>query len=74
MNLDNMISCYMLKLSKKYDLSLVEIRKPGKIGKKKIISKTIMFNYKPKGASPIMNTKELFHNKKELVSWLVCLK
>ena len=64
----------MLNLSKKYDLSLVEIQKPSKIGRKKIISKTIMFNYRPKGSSPTANEKELFNNKRELASWLVCLK
>ena len=64
----------MLELSKKYDISLIEIQKPSELEDKTIISKIILFNYKLKNESPLENNKLEFRNKRELVSWLVCLK
>lgn len=74
MRLDNIIQIRMLDLSKKYDISMIEIRKPSKLGRKKIISKVINFNYKPKNSSPDENTCKTFYNKRDLVSWLLCLE
>ena len=74
MNLDKIIKVKMLELSKKYDISLIEIQKPSELEDKTIISKIILFNYKLKNESPLENNKLEFHNKRELVSWLVCLK
>lgn len=69
MNLDRMIRIKLIELSSKYDISLVEIQKP-KDGK---VSRVINFTYRPKDTSPIENECISFRNKKELVSWLVCL-
>lgn len=74
MNLDKVITLKMLELSKKYDLCLIEIKKPIKNKNKKIISKTIIFNYKQKKSSSEENIKETFHNKRDLVLYLSCLK
>lgn len=74
MSLDKIIKVKMLELSKKYDISLIEIQKPSEIDDKTIISKIILFNYKLKNESPSENNKLEFRNKRELVSWLVCLK
>lgn len=74
MNLDKIIKVKMLELSKKYDISLIEIQKPSELEDKTIISKIILFNYKLKNESPSENNKLEFRNKRELVSWLVCLK
>lgn len=72
MRLDNIIRYKLLELSKKYDVSLIEIQKPVKKGRKKFISKVINFNYKPKDESPIENKCKTFYNKRDLVSWLIC--
>lgn len=74
MNLDKVIRIRMIELSKKYDISLVEIQVPKSKGRKKWISKIINFNYKPKGSSPIDNECVTFYNKRDLVSWLMCLE
>ncbi len=67
MNLNKMIRTQLLILSNKYDMSLIEIQniKNGKIGK------TYNFNYKLKDTK--LNTSKRFNNKRELVSWLLCL-
>lgn len=74
MNLDKIINFKMIELSRKYDLYLVEIKKPNKIKNKKIITKTIIFSFKSKRKSSDELTKETFHNKRDLVSYLLCLK
>lgn len=74
MNMDKFIHIRLLELSKKYDISLIEIKKPIKKGRKKIISKVINFNYRPKNSSPTDNECKSFYNKRDLVSWLLCLK
>ncbi len=74
MNLDKIIKIKMIELSKKYDISLVEIQVPKSKGRKKWISKIINFNYKPKDADPIENKCRSFYNKRDLVSWLMCLE
>ena len=60
----------MLELSSKYDMSLIEISKV-KDGK---VNKTYNFNYKPINGMPTDNICERFYNKRELVSWLLCLE
>lgn len=74
MKIDNIIKIKLLTLCKKYDISLVEIQKPKCKGRKKYISKVIKFNYRPKDTDPLENECVTFHNKRELVSWLVCLE
>jgi len=74
MKLDNIIRIRMLELSKKYDISLIEIQKPSKKGRKKIISRVINFNYRPKDSSPADNICKTFYSKRNLVSWLICLE
>lgn len=74
MRLDNIIRYKILELSRKYDISLVEIQKPLKKGRQKFISKTIIFNYKPKKDSSEDKKTKTFYSKKDLASWLICLK
>lgn len=74
MNLDRIIKIKMIELSKKYDISLVEIQVPKIKGRKKWISKVINFNYRPKKSDPIDNECRTFYNKRDLVSWLMCLE
>lgn len=74
MNLDKMIKIKMIELSKKYDISLVEIQTPKGKGKKKWISKSINFNYRPKKTSTVDNECVRFYNKRDFVSWLMCLE
>lgn len=74
MKLDNCIKIKMLELSKKYDISLIEIQIPKSKGRKRWISKSFNFNYKPKGSSAIENECKRFYNKRDLVSWLMCLE
>lgn len=74
MKLDNYIKIKMIELSKKYDISLVEIQVPKHKGRKKWISKVYNFNYRPKDASSIDNECRTFYNKRDLVSWLMCLE
>lgn len=74
MNLDKYIRIRLLELSKKYEISLVEIQKPIKKGRRKYISKIINFNYRPKESSPINNECVTFYNKRDLVSWLLCIE
>lgn len=68
MNINQMIRTQLLILSNKYDMSLIEIQniKDGKIGK------TYNFNYRLKNTENI-NISKRFNNKRELVSWLLCL-
>ena len=69
MNLDKMIRIKLIELSSKYDISLIEIQKP----KDGHISRTINVYYRPIGAPKEDNDCETFHNKRDLVSWLVWL-
>ena len=72
MNLDKMIRILLIKLSEKYTISLVEIQKPK--FKEQKISKVINFNYRLIDSPPTDNECISFHNKRELVSWLMCLE
>jgi len=74
MSLDKYIRIKLLELSRKYEISLIEIQKPTKKGRKKYISKIINFNYRPKKTSPAENKCMTFYSKRNLVEWLVCLE
>ena len=69
MKLDMFIRQKIIELSDKYDISLIEISKV-KDGKYK---KTYNFNYRPHESKAEENICERFYNKRELVSWLICL-
>lgn len=68
MNLDKYIRIQLITLSKKYDISVVEITKP----KENIISKKYTVNIKEKNENDI-NKQMHFNSKRSLVSWLMCL-
>jgi len=70
MNLDKAIKIKLLTLSSKYDISLIEIQKP----KENRISRVFNFNYKLIDAPKTDNICKTFYNKKDLVSWLICLE
>ncbi len=74
MKLDFFINIKLLELSKKYDISLVEILVPNRKGRKTWISRTINFNYRPKKSKKTKNSHLTFYNKKDLASWLMCLE
>lgn len=65
-----MIKIKLLELSSKYEISLIEIQKP-KDGK---ISRVFNFNYRLIDSPKLDNICKSFHNKRDLVSWLVCLE
>ena len=70
MNLDRMIRQKLLMLCSKYDISLIEIQKP----KENRINRVFNFNYRLIDAPKLDNVCMTFYNKKELVSWLICLE
>lgn len=69
MNLDKFIRIKLTELSQKYDLSLIEIQtaREGNISK---IYKIIVKAKKDDDE----DIKEEFYSKRQLVSWLLCLK
>ena len=69
MNLDKYIRIQLMILSKKYDISVVEVTKTKDNG----LSKSYTVNIKEKQDGSI-NKQMHFNNKKSLVSWLMCLK
>lgn len=69
MNLDKMIRIKLAMLSNKYDISLIEIKK-AKDGK---VSSSFTLNYELID-NKSSHKKEFFSNKRELVSWLMCLE
>ena len=64
----------MLMLSKKYDISIIEVTKVKKDeeSKQDRISKSYTVNLKEKHEDAI-NEQSHFNSKKQLVSWLMCL-
>lgn len=68
MNLNKYINIMLIKLSDKYDISVIEIIK----AKDKKIYKNYTVNMKEKDSE----NKEQYHfnNKRQLVSWLTCLE
>ncbi len=69
MNLNKIIRFKLLQLSSKYEISLIEIQIP----KKSKISHIINFNYRLKKEPKTNNICKKFYNKKDLVSWLMCI-
>lgn len=69
MNLDKYIRIQLMILSKKYDISVVEVTKAKEDG----LSKSFTVNIKERQEDSI-NKQMHFKNKKQLVSWLMCLK
>lgn len=67
MNLDKYIRIQLMILSKKYDISVVEVTKTKEDG----LSKSYTVNIKEKSEESI-NKQMHFNNKKDLVSWLMC--
>lgn len=70
MKLDQYIRMKMIELSEKYEMSLVEITKV----KDQHVNKAYNFNYRLLGTGSTENKCERFYNKRELVSWLLCLE
>lgn len=70
MNLDKYIRIALTNLSKKYKITIIEITvaKDGKVGKNYSVS------YEELHSDKIYPEKENFNSKRELVSWLLCLK
>ena len=70
MNLDKYIRIALTNLSKKYKITIIEITvaKDGKVGKNYLVS------YEELHSDEIKEEKENFNSKRELVSWLLCLK
>lgn len=71
MKLDQFIKYKMIDLNRKYDMSLIEIKKI--VDEDKLI-KTYIFNYKARNGAKKKNQSRTFKNKKALVSWLICLE
>lgn len=69
MNIDKMIKIKMIELSKKYDISMIEISKV----KDNRISRTITINYCLLNDTEAEKYTKKFYSKRDLVSWLVCL-
>ena len=70
MNLDKYIRIALTNLSKKYKITIIEITvaKDGKVGKNYSVS------YEELNSDKVYPEKEHFKSKRELVSWLLCLK
>ncbi len=70
MNLDKYIRIALTNLSNKYKITLIEITvaKDGKVNKNYSVS------YEELNSDEIYLKKEIFKSKRELVSWLLCLK
>lgn len=60
----------LINLSERYNISLIEVYKP-RDGK---IFKNFTINLKPKDDENSSNEQYYFSNKRQLVSWLMCLK
>lgn len=70
MNLDKYIKIKLIELSKTYELSLIEISTV----KEERVYKNYIFNYKNKDESAEEKLSVHFNSKRQLVSWLLCLK
>ena len=70
MNLAKYIRIALTNLSNKYKITLIEITvaKDGKVNKNYSVS------YEELNSDEIYLKKEIFKSKRELVSWLLCLK
>ena len=70
MNLNKFINISLLKLSKKYKITIVEIT----VAKEEKISRTYSVSYYELEDAEQETIKETFYNKRSLVRWLMCLK
>lgn len=70
MNLNKFINISLLKLSKKYKITIVEIT----VAKEEKISRTYSVSYYELEDAEQETTKETFYNKRSLARWLMCLK
>lgn len=70
MNLNKFINISLLKLSKKYKITIVEIT----VAKKQKISRTYSVSYYELEDAEQETIKETFYNKRSLARWLMCLK
>lgn len=70
MNLDKYIRIALTNLSKKYKITIIEIT----VAKEERISKNYSVSYEELNSEEVNPQKEVFKNKRSLVSWLLCLK
>lgn len=70
MNLDKYIKIALTNLSKKYKITIIEIT----VAKEERISKNYSVSYEELNSEEVNPQKEVFKNKRSLVSWLLCLK
>lgn len=70
MNIDRMIDVNIVRLSNKYKISIIETRKYNEESKR--VTKSYVVNRLEKKEHSY-NIQDYFKNKRELVSWLVCL-
>lgn len=70
MSLDKYIRIMLIKLSKKYKVTIVEII----VGKKEKINKSYTVSLERKYRKKLYKTTERFNSKRQLVSWLMCQK
>lgn len=70
MNLNKFIRIKLTELSKKYDVTLIEIQ----VAKEEKISKSFRITLKPLYDEDDEEIRESFSSKQKLVSWLLCLK
>lgn len=70
MNLNKFINISLLKLSKKYKITIVKIT----VAKEEKISRTYSVSYYELEDAEQETVKETFYNKRSLARWLMCLK
>ena len=70
MNIDRMIDANIVRLSDKYKISVDETRKYNDEFKR--VTKSYIVN-RLKKSDDSYNIQDYFKNKRELVSWLMCL-
>lgn len=70
MNLDKYIRIALTNLSKKYKITIIEIT----IAKEVKTSKNYSVSYEELHSDEICPEKKVFKSKRELVSWLLCLR
>lgn len=71
MNIDRTIDMLLIKLSKKYKISIVEVRKYNDEFNR--VTKSYTVNYENIKDEYSYNERESFKSKRALVSWLSCL-
>ena len=69
MNIDRMIDYNIIRLSKRYKISIVETKKYNQEYSR--VTKSYIVNYQ-ENTEHSYNIQQHFKNKRELVSWLAC--